>query len=167
MKSTIDQKQSGELTGRTVLAWLLGFFGVIFAVNAVLVEAATSTFSGLERANPYKAGIAYEQDIAAAKAQNALQWSVTGKLKRAASGATQLDVVLRDRDGKAPDGINLEAELMHPTDARRDHRFVLHATGSASFAGDTRSDAGQWDLVIDVFRGDERLYRSTDRIILR
>ena len=32
------RKQAGELTGRAVLFWLLGFFGIVFAINGVLVR---------------------------------------------------------------------------------------------------------------------------------
>jgi nitrogen fixation protein FixH len=37
-----------KLTGRHVLLGLVAFFGVVFAVNAVLVRAAISTFGGVE-----------------------------------------------------------------------------------------------------------------------
>ena len=42
------QKQARILTGRAVLLWLVAFFGVVFAVNGVLVQAAISTFGGVE-----------------------------------------------------------------------------------------------------------------------
>ena len=48
-----------ELTGKHVLLCLLGFFGVVFAVNAVLVKAATSTFGGVETSSSYKAGLMF------------------------------------------------------------------------------------------------------------
>ena len=41
-------KNPREITGRIVLLWLVGFFGVVFAVNGWLVQAATSTFAGLD-----------------------------------------------------------------------------------------------------------------------
>ena len=59
-------RKTRELTGRHVLFCLLGFFGVVFAVNAVLVKAATSTFGGVETSSSYKAGLMFEQDVARA-----------------------------------------------------------------------------------------------------
>ena len=51
-----------ELTGKHVLFCLVGFFAVVFAVNAVMMRAATSTFGGVETASSYKAGLMFEQD---------------------------------------------------------------------------------------------------------
>jgi hypothetical protein len=34
------------LTGRGVLAWLVAFFGIIFATNAIFIAMAVKTFSG-------------------------------------------------------------------------------------------------------------------------
>ena len=53
-------KKPRELTGRHVLLWIVGFFAVIFAVNGILVRAATSTFGGLETQSSYKAGLMFE-----------------------------------------------------------------------------------------------------------
>ncbi|MPZ59187.1 MAG: hypothetical protein GEU91_22410 [Rhizobiales bacterium] len=58
-----------ELTGRAALFCFLGFFGVVIAVNAVMIRAATTTFGGVETASSYKAGLAFKQEIAAARAQ--------------------------------------------------------------------------------------------------
>ena len=60
--------QGRELTGRMVLIWLVGFFAVVGAVNAVMIGAAISTFAGLEHDSPYQAGLAFDQEIAAARA---------------------------------------------------------------------------------------------------
>ena len=52
--------QGRELTGRTVLMWLVGFFAVVGAVNAIMIGAAISTFAGLEHDSPYQAGLAFD-----------------------------------------------------------------------------------------------------------
>ena len=65
-----------ELTGRMVFICLVAFFAVIAAVNAVMIRAAVSTFSGIETANSYQAGLAFAREIAAAEAQDALHWQV-------------------------------------------------------------------------------------------
>ena len=46
-----------ELTGRMVLIWLVAFFAVVAAVNAIMIDAAISTFAGLESDSPYQAGL--------------------------------------------------------------------------------------------------------------
>ena len=65
-------KKPRELTGRHVLLWIVGFFAVVFAVNGVLVRAATSTFGGLETQSSYKAGLMFEQEVAKAERQDEL-----------------------------------------------------------------------------------------------
>ena len=63
----ITHQKTRELTGKHVLLWFLGFFALIFAVNGVLVKAATSTFGGVETSSSYKAGLMFKEDIAAAE----------------------------------------------------------------------------------------------------
>jgi len=63
-------------TGWHTLATLIGFFGVIFAVNGVMTYIALSTFSGIETPNAYQFGRDYNQTLEAAAAQQALGWQV-------------------------------------------------------------------------------------------
>jgi nitrogen fixation protein FixH len=71
---------SPQLTGRMVFFSLLGFFGVVFVVNGVMIHEALSTFGGLETKSSYKAGRMFEQEVAMAKAQDARQWHVEAKV---------------------------------------------------------------------------------------
>ena len=57
-----------QLTGRMVLLCLLGFFGVVFGVNGILIHEALSTFGGVDTESAYQAGRKFEQDVAMAKA---------------------------------------------------------------------------------------------------
>ena len=117
-----------ELTGKHVLFCLLGFFGVVFAVNAVLVKAATSTFGGVETTSSYKAGLMFEQDVARAEQQDALHWQVDGKLKRD-TGEAMLDISARDAKGAPLTGLTAQARLAHPADERLDRVIVLEPHG--------------------------------------
>jgi len=154
------------LTGRTVLLCFIGFFGVIFAMNAILVRAATSTFGGVETGSAYKAGVTFKNELAAARAQTARGWSVKAKLQRDAAGAASLDLRVADADGRTPPGLTAMALLTHPTDRRRDRVIDLVAGAPGAFQGATPAEAGQWDLVIDLYQGEERAFRSRNRITL-
>jgi nitrogen fixation protein FixH len=158
---------SRTLSGKTVLLSLVAFFGVIAAVNAIMIYYATSTFAGLETENPYRAGIAYNRDIAAAEAQDARHWQVDAKLTRLPSERVKLVVHLRDASGTPLHAIDVEARLLHPTSARHDHAIAMNQTGAGTFSGEAVAEAGQWDLSIDVSRNGEQLFRSTSRRILR
>ena len=102
-----------EVTGRTVLFWLLGFFGFVFAVNGVLVKAATSTFAGLETTSSYKAGLMFRQELQSAQRQAALHWRVDGKLVDK-GGEAVLDLTIRDDKGAPVTGLTAMARLAHP-----------------------------------------------------
>src|ERR1044072_2259391 len=88
-----------ELTGMHVLFCLLGFFGVVVGVNAVMVKAATSTFGGVEATSSYKAGLMFEQDVARAEQQDELHWQVTGRLRLDKEGVAVLDISAHDAAG--------------------------------------------------------------------
>src|ERR1019366_7315779 len=93
------QKQARILTGRHVLQWLVAFFGIVFAVNGVLVRAAISTFGGVETTSSYKAGLQFGHEVAVAERQDSLHWQVSGKLTRDGAGQAVLDVTARDAQG--------------------------------------------------------------------
>src|SRR3974390_3498183 len=107
------QQKHREITGRHVLFSLLAFFGVVFAVNAVMVKAATSTFGGVETTSSYKAGLMFEQEVARAERQDDLHWQIDGKLARNKSGEAVLDIFARDAKGVPLAGITAQARLAH------------------------------------------------------
>jgi nitrogen fixation protein FixH len=156
-----------ELTGRHVLLWLIGFFGLVFIVNAVLVRAATSTFGGLETPSSYKAGLTFEGEIAKAERQQALRWRVDGKLTRDRAGETVLDISVRDAQGQPVTGLTADATLAHPADARLDQIIHLVEGGAGAFHGEAQGHSGQWELIVDFYRDHERVFRSRSRVSLK
>jgi nitrogen fixation protein FixH len=160
-------KKPHELTGRAVLVWLVGFFAVIFAVNGWLVQAATSTFGGLETPSSYKAGLMFESEVARAERQQALRWHVDGKLTRDRTGDAVFDVSVRDAQGAPVTGLSADATLAHPADARLDRVIHLSRIGAGEFHGQANGHSGQWELIIDFYRDHERVFRSRSRVTLR
>jgi nitrogen fixation protein FixH len=156
-----------EVTGRTVLYWLLGFFGFVFAINAVMVKAATSTFGGVQTASSYKAGLMFKDELAEAERQESRHWRVDGKLARDAAGEAVLDIQARDAKGAPVTGLTAKAVLAHPADARLDHPIALSRIGAGQFHGQAPAKAGQWELIVDLYRGDDRVFRSRSRVSLK
>jgi nitrogen fixation protein FixH len=156
-----------ELTGRAVLLWLIAFFGVVFAVNGWLVQAATSTFGGLDTPSSYQAGLRFESEIGRAERQQALHWQVDGTLKRDGAGEAVLDVSVRDAQGQPISGLSADATLEHPANAGLDRVIHLAKIGSGAFHGVAQGRAGQWDLIVDFYRGGERMFRSRSRVSLQ
>ena len=156
-----------EVTGRLVLTCLLGFFAVVFAVNGVMVYAAKSTFGGVETSSSYKAGLAFNRDVATAKAQSARGWKIEGRLQRAGDGEAVLDVTANDARGVPLAGLRAQARLVHPADERQDHPIALAVSGAGRFHGAVPVHAGQWELIVDLYRDDERMFRSRSRVVLK
>ena len=156
-----------ELTGRHVLYWLLAFFGAVMIVNAVMVRAATSTFGGVQTQSSYKAGLTFRSEVARAERQQAMHWRVDGKLRRVGADEAVLDITVHDAQGAPVAGLTADAMLAHPIDSRRDHAVRLRAIGPGAFHGQTESHVGQWELIVDLYRGDERVFRSRSRVSLR
>jgi len=163
----IDAERKSPLSGRTVLFCFIAFFGVVAAVNAVMIRAATSTFGGRETGSAYQAGLAFKSEVAAAHTQDALHWRVSGKILRDQEGQAQVEITALDQSGSALSGLLLTARLAHPANARRDHIVTISQVAPGVFSGTTEAASGQWDLIVDLSRSDQRLFRSQSRIILR
>jgi nitrogen fixation protein FixH len=164
--SGAKRKQPREVTGRTVLLWLGGFFVFIFAVNAVMVRAAISTFGGVETTSSYKAGLQFGQELAAAHRQEALHWEVSGRIVRDRRGEAVLDVTARDAQGAPLMGLTARALLAHPADSRLDHVITVQSLGGGVFRGEVDAAPGQWELILDLYRGEDRVFRSRSRVSL-
>ena len=169
MSTATDHKVKAprELTGLAVLMCFVGFFGVVFAVNALLVQLATSTFGGVETSSSYKAGLMFSHEKEQSDRQQALYWQVDGRIARNAAGDAVLEITARDARGAALGGMNAEASLMHPADSRLDHSIALSRSGPGQFRGLTQAQPGQWELVVDLYNGTERMFRSRSRVTLR
>jgi nitrogen fixation protein FixH len=156
-----------ELTGRTVLICLISFFAVVFAVNAVMVRAAVSTFGGVETASSYQAGLNFARDMAAARAQVSRHWRIDARLLPRPGAPMQIELSAHDQIGRPLAGLAATVILVHPTDRRLDRDVDMHPDGAGRFRGATAPAPGQWDLVIELARDDERLFRSRKRLTLR
>jgi len=147
-----------------VLICLIAFFAVIAGVNLVLVRAAISTFGGLETESSYRAGLVFDREIATAQAQEARHWQVGAKVRPAADGATIVEMSVRDATGQPVTGLDASIRLAHPSDRRLDRALVTRADAAGHFHGATPLAMGEWDLVIELSRGEERLFRSKNRV---
>jgi nitrogen fixation protein FixH len=156
------------LTGRTVLVCLLAFFGIVIGVNGVALKLAIDTLPGTDVDSAYRASLAYNAEIEAAAAQSARGWSVVGHVEREPDGHAAVKVEARDAGNAPLTGFTFSARLSRPTDKRADRATFLHERESGTYLG-TLSDLapGQWDLVIAAERGDERVFLSRNRVVLR
>ena len=156
------------VTARTVLLSLLAFFGVVIGVNAVMITLAVSTMPGLGTEHPYQAGIGYNTEIEAARAQAARQWTVLGLIHRDATGHTAVEIQTRDATQAPITGLAVSVRLMRPLDGRADHAISLGEREKGTYLGaDAGVAPGAWDVEIEANRGAERIFRSKNRIVLK
>jgi len=154
------------LTGRAVLFCLLGFFGVIMLVNAIMIRAAVSTFGGVETSSSYQAGLAFARNAAAARAQDERHWQVKANVQPAADSVL-VEIDARDAMGRPLTGLEASVLLYHPTDRRADQVVPVNEDVAGHFRGTAARFAGQRDLLIELSRGGERLFRSQNRVVLQ
>lgn len=156
-----------RLKGWHVLAITISFFVVVFSVDISMAVMAVKTFSGVQTEKPYENGLAFNKDIAAAGAQNARHWTVTGELTRNADGLVTLKSQFKNDESLAIGGLDVTASLKAPMDSKRDHVIMLADRGGGLYDGKADVSAGQWDLEIVARDKDEIVYRSVNRIILK
>lgn len=167
MSANVSTRRPREITGRTVLFSLIGFFALIAAVNAVMIKLAVSTFAGTETSSSYRASLAYNSEEAAARTQDGLHWQVNGSFARDDRGRAVLTLDARDEQHAAIQGAEITAKLSHPLNSRFDRTIELTRTGDGVFHGVTDAAPGQWTLTIEAMRGETRVYRSVSRLVLR
>ncbi|MGJ5082961.1 FixH family protein [Bradyrhizobium sp. HKCCYLS3013] len=158
---------SFQLTGGMVLAMFLAFFGTVIGVNVYMMTAAISTLPGTEVDSAYSASLGYENEIAAARAQEARRWQVEAHIERGAGGAAVVQVNARDASGNPLSGLTFQGRLERPADKRADQEVALAEIGGGIYRGTAEAIApGQWDLVLEGDSSGRRLFLSKNRVLL-
>jgi nitrogen fixation protein FixH len=155
------------LTGRMVLFYLVAFFATVIGVNMVMMKFAIDTLSGTEVDSAYRASLAYENEISAARDQNRRNWKVDAHVERRADGAAMVQLDARDADGAPLSGLKFSGRLERPTDKRVDRAVELAEFGIGVYRGNASGVMpGQWDLVIEGEARGARLFLSRNRVVL-
>ena len=152
---------SEGLTGRHVLAILVTFFGIVFAVNAYFVIVALSTHAGVVANEPYRKGLKYNERIADSALQDSLGWN--GEIALAPDGR-HLVMTLRDAAGLPVRGLALSATLGRPATTREDVALLLGETTPGRYeAALTLSGAGTYVASIEA----RNLLQADDGVLFR
>ncbi|OYU47244.1 MAG: nitrogen fixation protein FixH [Rhizobiales bacterium PAR1] len=159
--------KSFELKGWHVLAMLVTFFAVIFAVNFTMMNLAIRTMPGTDVKSSFEASQHFNGQLDAIAAQDSRGWQVdiaTGAIR---SGAP-LQVSVRDKAGEALGGLGVSARIERPADARFDKKLSLGDLGGGRYSVDLpQLGAGQWLLTVEISRGADRLFVSQRRVLLK
>lgn len=156
-----------RLTGGGVLLWLIGFFGVIVAINVYFITMSITTFRGEDEQKPYLQGIEYNQTLARRAEQEKLNWSATISANRLTTGAVRVTVTIANALGHPQTQVKLSGELRHPADENRDRAISLHEVGGGRYQADIKGvSPGAWDVIVESasknqpFEAERRLWVS-------
>ncbi|WP_208999851.1 FixH family protein [Stappia sediminis] len=155
------------MTGRTVLIWLFGFFGAIFAANAVFIWLALGSFPGVAVESSYKAGLAYNEEIAASKVQADRHWDVEAKVARRGDGTADITVAAHDEAGAPLSGLVFTATLIRPASAEAYRVVALSEGESGRYTGIASGlSEGRWILELEADGAQGIVFRSRNRMFL-
>ena len=156
---------SRPFTGRSFVIILGLSFGVVFAANGALIGIALSTLHGEEMENSYDASQAYNRQIAAARAQNALGWVADVNTRQEGQGE-RVVAEFRDRAGAPIAGLDVKARFVHPFDRSADRDVMLASDGQAYEGVAGPLHAGRWTLVIEARQDGQVKFTSDNKITL-
>lgn len=142
-------------------------FGVVVAVNAVLIVFAMTSWSGLETEQAYQKGLAYNETLAAATEQEARGWTTTLSFTPDGALSGALAFTLMDEGGEPILGAEVVARIVRPTVTGYDQTVVLESQGKGRYAA--RLDlpmAGQWQVDLEAV-GKGLPYKRSERILVR
>lgn len=160
---------AGTIKGGHVLAGILVFFGVIFAVNGVFLYAALDTHTGLVSKQPYRRGLDYNDRIAADERQKIRGWTHRVQLDLA---KTKLRLDLADKHGRPVSGLRIKGFVGRPSTVQHDLPVHLAETEPGTYTANlTRLSGGNWLVQLDASElkpaGPETVYRLKERVWLK
>lgn len=157
MPAAMTQK---PFTGRKMLIWTLGFFGVIIAVNLALLTFALRTHTGLVAPNSYVASQNFNRKAAEARAQAARGWK-TGSVY----GGGVLELTFAGPDGEPILNLHVEGGVGRPVSAAEDRHVVFAPAAPGVYHAETTLGPGEW-IVEAMATGHGEPYRLSRRFFV-
>lgn len=153
---------------RWIPACFFAFFGIVFAVNALMVTISVATWNGLVNDEPYDRGIRYNAKLEAARAQDALGWRTELDFARdGETGHGRLSLGVSDRDGNGIERARAYARFHRPTHEGHDFLVQLVPQPGGGYGAPVALPLpGLWEVRVQIDHG-ETSYRFTDRVFVR
>ena len=160
--SDAPARRVGALTGRRVLAILLGFFLLVFAVNGVFIYFSLNSHPGATARDAYREGLEYNRVLERAERQQALGWRAE---VRERGGTVRLH--MRDAAGAAVGGLVGKAEIGRPASDSEDRILgtVETAPGIYEAAGSPLGP-GRWKVVFEMKNGAGLRFRAEHELLV-
>lgn len=139
-----------RFTGWHMLALMLGFFGLIIAVNVTMASIAVGTFGGTVVDNSYVASQRYNGWLKAAADQKALGWRVAARVDEGG----RLHIAASDAAGRKLAG-RMIVIARHPLGRVPDQRMTLRQA-TTDHVADQPLPGGRWLLHIELAAGGQK-----------
>ncbi len=133
-----------RFTGRHATAILVGFFGVVIAVNLLMASYATGTFGGVVVENSYVASQEYNRWLDAAEKQKELGWKIVPGVDAGRRVTVQVSV----------EGATVRGFAGHPLGRAPDVPLMFEKRGG-TFTSRQPLPAGRWKVHLLVKRGND------------
>ena len=132
-----------RFTGRHLAFIMLGFFGIVIAVNVFMARLAIGTFGGVVVENSYVASQHFNRWLDEAAAERALGWQAV--TTRASDGHVSLVIA-----GLPAGSPTVAATARHPLGQAPDRALSFDRLPDSSFRSREALPAGRWRLRLDV-----------------
>ncbi len=151
-----------KLNGKHILAGLIGFFAIIFAVNGAFIYYALESWTGLDIDNSFVHGLSFEEDI-----QEAHEWKVEIDPEDLGNDKASLSVIIERVDGKSATPYSIDAEIRRPAVTGYDQDIELRQIGPRHYVGEIQvAGPGQWQIRVRgrdqskavLFRADKVMF---------
>lgn len=162
--------EPGRITGRHVLVAFLAFFGIVIAVNGLMVFLALDSWTGLTDRASYRTGLSWNRTLEQDAAQKALGWSVTvdPAVRTGHDGQLlELSVTVRDRDGAPVPGLSFGGQARHPVVEALDRAVSFAEADTGRYVGVVELPPADWTLRLEAIRPDGSPYRIETRVEVR
>lgn len=159
-----------KITGWHVLAGFIVFFGIVFAVNGIMVWRALTTFDGVETAGAYQKGRAYNHLLDRMDEQRELGWSaeLTTESLPGPAHRTRLGVSFADSEGRPLQDLEVEAIFWRPVAAGADREAKLDETGPGQYeATFDLAHPGNWIVRVAAIAPGGETFVTENRVVLR
>ena len=144
-----------RFTGRHMALMLIGFFGVVVLVNAVMATIAERSFGGTVVENSYVASQRFNGWLAAARRQERAGWSLSVKSRE---GTVLLALT---RNGAPREGA-IAAMVNHPLGGVPERPLHFRPIGGGRFVSRERLPAGRWQLHASIRSAGEQAHFLQD-----
>jgi nitrogen fixation protein FixH len=145
-------------TGYHMAAILIGFFGIVIAVNVYMAKLAVGTFGGTIVNNSYVASQNYNDWLAEAERQKRLGWAATAT--RTDGGRVRVAVTENDIAGL---GFTVTGVAQHPLGRAPQVRLTFTGQGDGEWLSNEAVPSGRWQLHIGIARGRDH-YRMQSEV---